>query len=133
MSIPPAFMPGAAPGGGPAGSPSPGGVENAEQMLRVLASLQQAPPPSGDDQMLNEASQKFHEASVMLNAAYARVVQRSARASKELAQASKCAADGVTKISAAREALQDEGTRPLAPPPDFGMPAPTGAPGPAGF
>jgi len=112
------------------GGPAP---DNSESILRVLASLQQQPPPSGEEQMLTEAAQKLQDASVILNAAYARVVQRSASSSKAIAEASKCAADGVTKISTARQELQDEGTRPLASPPDFGMPSPSGAPAFTGF
>lgn len=110
-----------------------GPPDNAEQLLQALASLRTQPPPSGDEQALNDAASKLHEASVILNAVYSRTAQRSASASKALAEASKCAADAVTKISTARSELQDEPSRPLAAPPDFGMPQPTGAPPFAGF
>src|SRR5437899_5227849 len=97
MSVPPAMMSGSAgpgamgPGGGPGGSP---GGPAPEEILKLLATLQQSPPPSGDDQMMNNAS-------IMVNGVYARIAQRSAKAARLLMEAN-------SKIQQAREALQHE-------------------------
>ena len=89
--------------GGPGGGDLLGG--GPEGILKLLASFQQQPPPSGEDQMLNEAS-------TMINAAYARILQRSSKAAKLLAEAN-------VKIQGAREALKAEPDRNMAPPPDL--------------
>ena len=111
MSVPLGLMPGGpgpgametpAPGGG-----GPGGPGGPEGILKILAGLQQSPPPDGEDQMLNQAS-------MMLNAAYARIAPRSAKAARALMQAN-------VQIQTARESLKAEGSRPLAAPPDLGM------------
>lgn len=109
-------MPGAAPGGMPGaeGGP-PGGGAGPEGLLKVLASLQQSPEPDGADQMLNDATMK-------INAAYARVAQRSAKAAKLLMDAN-------SRVQAAREALQQESSRALPAPPSLGMPPSGGMPG----
>jgi len=76
-----------------------------EGILKLLASFQQQPPPSGEDQMLNQAS-------TMINAAYARIVTRSSKAARALAKAN-------VEIQNAREALKAEPDSPLAAPPDL--------------
>lgn len=75
--------------------------------MKFITSLQQSPPPDGEDQMLNQAS-------MLINQAYGRIVQRSAKSAKALAEAN-------VKIQSAREALKAEASRPQAGAPDMGM------------
>ena len=119
MSIPPGLMPG---GGGPPGALAPpGGAPGAggpEGLLQILAGLQQSPEPDGADQMLTQAT-------LSINGAYARIAQRSAKAAKLLMDAN-------SRIQAARQALQEEASRPVAAPPGLGMPGMGGGGGMAG-
>ena len=75
--------------------------------MALLTGMQQQPPQSGEDNL-------FRDASAAVGTVYQRVAQRSAEAAKLLSEA-------LTKIQAARQALQKEGNRPLAAPPDLGM------------
>jgi hypothetical protein len=79
---------------------------------------QQSPPPSGEQDALRDAS-------MQIGFAASRIAQRSAKAARLLTEA-------LTKIQAAREALEQEGSRPLGPTPDLGSGALMGgAQGPA--
>lgn len=104
MAIPGALMPGQ---GGPpppgAGMDPMGGGPDA--ILKLLSSFQQAAQPSGEEQMLQQAS-------LMINGAYARIAPRSAEAARALAQAN-------VNIQTALQKLKAEPTRPLPGPPDL--------------
>lgn len=109
MAIPGALMPGA--GGGmmpPGGAPGQDGGEN---VLQLLASLQQQPSPSAEEKML-------FEATTMINGAYARVASRNAKVGKLLMDAN-------SKVNQALEALKSETQRPMNAPPSFGNSGPT--------
>ena len=124
MSVPPGMMggggmpmPGMPPGGGPMpGAPMPGGQPGpggpVDDVMKLLASMQESPSPSGEEQML-------HQAAVLINAAFSRINLRSAKAAKFLSMAN-------SSISSAREALNEEGSRPMAAPPNLGMPETAG-------
>lgn len=103
---------GGAPGGPPGGDMGGGGPDG---MMKVLAGLQKQPPPDGEKQALTDASTK-------ISMALSRIQLRSAKAAKLLS-------DAVSKIHAAREALDNEGSSPVAAPPDLGM---TGGMNPGG-
>lgn len=104
--------PGAPPMGGPPG-PAPEGGGGPEGILKMLAGLQQQPPPDGEQEALRDASMK-------IGMAMARIQMRSAKAARLLA-------DALSKVQQAREALQQEGHRSLNAPPDLGF-AGAGAP-----
>ena len=111
MSVPGLMMPGQGapppPGadGGGVGGPMGGGGPDA--ILKLLASLQQQPSPDAERKMLQEAS-------LMVNGAYAKVQTRSAKAARLIMDAN-------SKSQAAIEALQSEGQKSVAAPPDLGM------------
>jgi hypothetical protein len=79
----------------------------------VLASLQESPPPDGETTALTDAATK-------IGMAYSRIQLRSAKAAKLLSHA-------LSDIQAAREALESEASRPLAGPPNLGLPSVMGA------
>lgn len=85
-----------------------------EQALQVLAGLQQSPPPSGEQEALQEATQK-------IQMAMGRIQLRSAKSAKLLSEA-------LAKIQAAREALDTTDSSPLSPPPNLGFPGQGGGP-----
>ena len=76
-------------------------------MLKVLATLQSSPPPDGEQEALRDASMK-------IGMAFSRIQLRSAKAARLLSEAQ-------SKIQSAREALQQEASRPLSAPPDLGL------------
>jgi len=119
MGIPPGLMGGggpmAPPAGPPGGGPPGGGMGGPEDVLKILATLQQAPSPSAEEQML-------FQATVMVNGAYARIATRNPRVGKHLMEAN-------AKINSALEAMSEEGDRTVDRPPDLGAPGPVGAPG----
>src|SRR3990167_279381 len=124
MSIPGAMMPGESAGGmmggmmnagGPMPAPPPPGPGPGgpgQDVMKLLSSMQEAPSPAAGGQML-------HQASMLSNGAYARITLRSAKASKFLSMAN-------SNISSAREALNEEGSRPMAPAPNLGTPETAG-------
>lgn len=85
--------------------------------------LQGAPPQNGEEDA-------FREISMKLGALFAKTQLRSAKAARLISEAT-------GKLQSAREILQQESARPLAPPPDLGgglpMAAPMGPGGPAGL
>jgi hypothetical protein len=99
MSIPPGLM-----GGGGAGqAPGLGGGNP----MDALAQMQQSPQPQGEEQAMADASMK-------IGMALARIYMRSPKASRLLTEAAQ-------KIQAAREALGEEGSRPISAPPNLAM------------
>lgn len=78
-----------------------------EGLMKILASLQQQPPPDGEKQALQEASTK-------IAMAISRIQLRSPKAARLLAES-------VSKIQQAQETIAQEGERPIAAPPDLGM------------
>lgn len=85
--------------------PAAGGGGGAE--MDALLGMQESPQPSGEDAAMQDATQK-------LGFALSRVYLRSPEAAKMLSEA-------VTKIQAARKALQQEGSRPVSSPPSLSM------------
>lgn len=97
---------GAPGGGGPMPMGAPPGLGGGDPM-QALMGLQEQPAPDGEDQALQDASLK-------IGMAYSRIQMRSPKAAKLLADAS-------SKVQQAREALKQEGSRPLGAPPSLGM------------
>ena len=95
-------------GASPAGDAAGGNpLGNPESALKILSSMQQAPPQSGEDEL-------FRQASAAVGQLYNRIAGRSAEAAKLV---SEC----LPKLQAARQKLGSEAQRPLAGPPDLGM------------
>ncbi len=101
---------GAPPPGDAGGGGNPLG--NPESALKVLNSMQQVPPQSGGDEL-------FRQASAAVGQLYNQIAGRSAKAAKAVSEA-------LVKLNQARQDLQQEGSRPLAGPPDLGMGGPMG-------
>lgn len=92
--------------------------------LEALQKLQGSPPPDGEQEALRDASMK-------IGLAFSRIQLRSAKAARLLSEA-------ISKIQSARETLQAESERSLAPPPNLGgglpmMPGPMGPGGSPGL
>jgi hypothetical protein len=108
-------------GGG--ANPAVGGGMGAgpEKGLEVLASMQQSPPPDGEQDALKEASR-------LIGMVAARWQLRSPKATKFLAEA-------LTKIQSSRETMAEQGSQQMSPPPDLGLAGGAGSAGapPAGF
>jgi len=104
---------GGPPMGGPPGPAPDGGGGGPEGILKMLAGLQQQPPPDGEQEALKDASMK-------IGLAMARWQLRSPKAARLLA-------DSLSKIQQARETMQQEGKGAMNAPPDLGF-AGSGAP-----
>ena len=75
-------------------------------MLQMLAQLQQSPPPSGEEEALNQAT-------MVLSFAMSRIQMRSSKAAGMLA-------DAISKIQKAKDAMKEAGSGPVGQPPDMG-------------
>ena len=111
MGVPPEILAlmqagGGAGGGGPMGGgmAGPGG---GPQQLDALASMQQGPPPHGEEEALADATMK-------IGMALARIHLRSPKAAKMLTEA-------LSKIQGARQEMQTLAQSPVSPPPSLGM------------
>ena len=103
------------------GGPGPLGGDGGgpDQILAMLAKLQQGPPPDAEQEAMRDATMK-------ISMALSRIQMRSAKAARLLSEA-------ISKIHSAREALGQEADRAVGPPPAMGMPpAMAGAPGGGG-
>lgn len=101
------------PAGGPGGPPG-GGMGGPDDVLKMLATLQQAPSPSAEEQMI-------FQATLMLNGAYAKVAVRNPEVGKLIMDAN-------SKANQALQKMKGEGARSMGQPPDLGAPGPVGAP-----
>lgn len=100
-----------------------------DMLLQALQQLQQSPPPDAEQEALRDATMK-------ISMALSRIQLRSAKAARLLSES-------LGKLQSAREALDTEASRPMAPPPSLGMPPMgglaggpppgMGAPGPMGM
>lgn len=102
------------PGGAPGGGGPGGGMGGPEDVLKMLATMQQAPSPSAEEQMI-------FQATLMLNGAYAKVAVRNPEVGKLIMDAN-------SKANQALQKMKGEGGRSMGQPPDMGAPGPVGAP-----
>ena len=109
-------MPGTQGGAPPMGDAGGNPLGNPENALKILQSMQQAPPQGGEDEL-------FRQASSAVGQLYNRIAARSAEAAKLV---SEC----LPKLQAARQKLGSEASRPLPGPPDLGMSGMGGVPAP---